>query len=270
MSSLLHVVLAAHGAGNGSASNLRVSACAERLAMAVPEIEVTAAFHLGSPTLPEVLEQTPSRDFLVIPMLTTDGYFARRIRQQVFACSARGCRPTVHAPIGTHPALIDLMLKDLREILDKRDPMDRPFEILVIGHGTKRHQRSRHATSHVALRLARETPSVVRAAFLDDAPTVEETLERIAPATTLLVVPFLFGGGVTPRPIFRIACRRRGAVAAAIPFVWNISARLAGIARSIRSSSIWFQHTMAGPSISRQCPNDRTTWNSLSRGGRTR
>ncbi len=195
MSSLLHVVLAAHGAGNGSASNLRVSACAERLAMAVPEIEVTAAFHLGSPTLPEVLEQTPSRDFLVIPMLTTDGYFARRIRQQVFACSARGCRPTVHAPIGTHPALIDLMLKDLREILDKRDPMDRPFEILVIGHGTKRHQRSRHATSHVALRLARETPSVVRAAFLDDAPTVEETLERIAPATTLLVVPFLFGGG---------------------------------------------------------------------------
>ena len=66
---------------------------------------------------------------------------------------------------------------------------------MLVGHGTARHPQSRAATEHLAdtLRRRRVAGEVV-AAFIDDEPPVDAVIARLR-QQTLLVVPFLIGGG---------------------------------------------------------------------------
>jgi len=67
--------------------------------------------------------------------------------------------------------------------------------LVLVGHGTRRHPDSRKATEQLAetLRRRRVAGEVV-AAFIDDDPPLDRVVARIG-LPTVLVVPFLIGGG---------------------------------------------------------------------------
>lgn len=195
MSPSREIILAAHGAGSESSANAQIASCATHLAATLPNVDVTAAFHLGTPTLTDVLERSEADERLIIPMLSSDGYFAELIRREAQNYPARRGRTSIASPIGTHPVLIDTVVDDVRDALAARMGSSGFTDILVVGHGTRRHPDSRQATHHAARRIARVTELPVHAAFLDDSPSPEEAIARLSLNPVLLVIPFFLGGG---------------------------------------------------------------------------
>jgi sirohydrochlorin cobaltochelatase len=191
------LILAAHGAGNGSAANRRLSALAQQLAVTTGFDEVAAAFHLGAPTYAEAVDELSATHVVVVPMMTSDGYYRRAVLPRGLSLSRRRdrVRVAITPALGTHPALPGLLARRVRDTL--RDLVLEPREtaVVVVGHGAVRHPRSRAATVALcdALRV-RSRCARVEAAFLSDAPRVEDVPRRVA-SPNLVAIPFLIGGG---------------------------------------------------------------------------
>ncbi len=191
------LLLAAHGAGAQSAANRRVTALADHLAATMEFAAVVAAFHLGTPTYAEALDSLDATHAVVVPLMTSEGYYCQRVLRRGLARSRRLARVHTHITpaLGTHPALSGLVARRIRQAVRAHQLEPRDTTIAVVGHGAVRHPES--CAAAVALRdaLRQRTPwARVEAAFLSSAPCVEEMLKQAA-GRTLLVVPFLVGGG---------------------------------------------------------------------------
>jgi uroporphyrin-III C-methyltransferase len=98
-------------------------------------------------------------------------------------------------PVGTHAGIAPLVARRVTELLREQRAERDTVALVLVGHGTARHPQSRTATLHLAdtLRRRRVAGEVV-AAFLDDDPPIDEVVARLR-QPTVLVVPFLIGGG---------------------------------------------------------------------------
>ena len=189
------VILAAHGAGEDSAANATVAALAQRLQRSLVGSRVTAAFRLGEPTHREALRRADGPKRLIVPLLTSDGYYANELRREAERSSRRGARAVVLAPIGTHPALTQALSRNVAAVARERGFLPESTLVVVVGHGTKRHRRSRDATRSLASAIGARTGLTPSAAFLDDEPSIETVVARLPAGSAILVVPFLLGGG---------------------------------------------------------------------------
>jgi len=192
----LVVILAAHGAGNGSPANEGVEALARQVAAARPDLRVHCAFRLGTPTLSDVCAAVTAPDqhdaIVVVPIMTSDGYFMSHwLRPIVAEAQQHTHRIRVAAPIGTDVSLQRAIARDALE----HAPHEDSATILVVGHGTQRHAMSGGTTLAIvdAIRCA-EPSAAVAACFLDDEPRLERAALQ-NPERALLVVPWLIGGG---------------------------------------------------------------------------
>ena len=98
-------------------------------------------------------------------------------------------------PVGTHAGVAPLVARRVTELLREQRAERDTVALVLVGHGTARHPQSRAATVHLAdtLRRRRVAGEVV-AAFIDDEPPVDAVVARLR-QPTVLVVPFLIGGG---------------------------------------------------------------------------
>ncbi len=191
------LILAAHGAGEESEANALVRDLAEALRARGRFAEVAAAFNLGSPKFAEALDHVRAERVVVVPIMTSEGYFSETVLPRELARSAGYIERHVRItqPIGTHPRIADILAElAMRTIrwfgLDAGETT-----LIVVGHGTERHRWSREATERLCETLrAKGLCAAVHPAFLDESPRVEDAPKRTA-TKHMIVVPFLIGGG---------------------------------------------------------------------------
>lgn len=191
------LILAAHGSSSDSSAHGHLRAIADRLAARGGFDSVTPAFHRGEPQLDTVLDGIGATRVIVVPIMTSDGWFCRRILPQRLAANRRYGSITVRItpPIGTHPLIATILAERVRNVLRQHRLEPRDTTAAIIGHGTARHAGSRAATLHLvdhlrALGLCGE----VIVGFLDDEPRVDTLLDR-ATLSNVLAIPFFISGG---------------------------------------------------------------------------
>ena len=191
------LVLAAHGSRRDPAANALVRRLAESLRARRLFHEVGVAFHQGEPGFDAVLDELTADEVTVVPLLTSAGHYSDVVLPEALARNRRfaDVRLRQTPPVGTHAGVAPLVARRVTELLRGEAAARDAVALVLVGHGTKRHPQSRAATEQLAetLRRRRVAGEIV-AAFLDDDPPLEEALARVR-LGTVLVLPFLIGGG---------------------------------------------------------------------------
>ncbi len=191
------LVLAAHGSRREPAANALVRRLAESLRRQRLFHEVAVAFHHGEPAFHTVLDELAADEVTVVPLFTSAGHYTEVVLPEALARNRRyaDVRLRQTPPVGTHPGVAPLVARRVTELLREGHAERHDAALLLVGHGTPRHPRSREATEQLAdmLRRRRVAGQVV-AAFLDEEPTVDTVMRQLR-QETVLVVPFLIGGG---------------------------------------------------------------------------
>jgi hydroxymethylbilane synthase len=222
----LDVILAAHGAGDDSAANESVRALARELERRVVGGRVSAAFHKGEPSYASGVRGATRANRIVVPLLTSDGFHYARLECAVVAADPTGLTQVLR-PLGANESFVHAFVERVTEQVDLLG-FDRDVtHIIVVGHGTDRHPTSGLATSNAAAALQQSGFDCVRAAFLDEDPTIEAVASTILPHEYLVVVPFLLGLGahaIRDLPARIVAATSKGPPAHHVAFVDPISA----------------------------------------------
>ena len=192
------LILAAHGSRGDPGINVRIQNYAARLALRTSFDEVSAAFHQGVPPFDTVLDDLQATEIVVVPMMTSRGYYSDVILPTELAKNRR--HPQVHLrrtdPLGTHPDIPMLVNRRIRTLAREHDLELGRTSVAVVGHGTTRHQTSRIATLELANDLRKlGVFAEVLPAFLDEHPLVESIVDQ-ARYPTIVLVPFLIADGV--------------------------------------------------------------------------
>lgn len=188
------LVIAAHGSRAEPAVNARVHALARRVGRASGFDAASGAFHQGDPGFGRVLDEMRCAEFVVVPLLTSEGWFASTVLPRELARNRVAGRVAVRRTraAGAHPRLPDLVVARVTTLVDALD-LARPA-VAIVGHGTTRHPSSRDTSDGLAAHLHASTGLEARAFFLDDDPAIEQVRHDFARGD-LLVLPFLLGGG---------------------------------------------------------------------------
>jgi uroporphyrin-III C-methyltransferase len=191
------LVLAAHGSRQDPAANALVRRLAESLRGRRLFDEVAVAFHQGEPGYDTVLDELGAEEITVVPFLTSAGHYSEVVLPEALARNRRFAEVRLRQtpPVGTHAGVAPLVARRVTELL-RDDGLERDaVSLVLVGHGTPRHPSSRAATEHLADTLRRRrVAGEIAAVFLDDDPPIDDALVH-AKRGTVLVIPFLIGGG---------------------------------------------------------------------------
>lgn len=194
----LDIILAAHGAGDNSPANARVRQWARELESTYVGARAVAAFHLGTPSYDEALDSANRFRRIVIPCLTSDGFHADRLRDAVRRAEHRSGGKwaiQIATPIGCGGEAVHGIARRVQRRLGTFSVDPSRAVVVVVGHGTNRHERSANATRALAESIERLTRTRSVVAFLADVPTVDDTIAMAHDCEVIVVVPFLVGGG---------------------------------------------------------------------------
>lgn len=191
------LVLAGHGSQTHPATAGAVYAQVDRLRDRAVADVVRAGFWKEDPTLRSVASTLACDRAVVVPMLTSGGYFADAVFPRelgVDDATALDCGPTIQYtdPVGTHPAMTTVLADRVEAT---RDLPPGEVGVVVVGHGTDRHARSDRATrEHVRRLRDRDRYAAVASAFLDESPHIADVVPAIA-GVELVVVPLFIADG---------------------------------------------------------------------------
>jgi uroporphyrin-III C-methyltransferase len=191
------LVLAAHGSQAHPTINQRIIALATRLESSNAFGRVSAAFHQGEPVFSIVLDELSAEHVIVVPVMTSRGYYSNVVLPRELArnaCHDR-IRLQITEPIGTHPAMRELVARRTMDLLATHQLAPDQTTLAIVGHGAPRHPLSRQSTEDLAHDLrGRALCAHVLTAFLDEQPSVESLPARTA-NENLVVIPFLIIAG---------------------------------------------------------------------------
>lgn len=191
------LILAAHGSRHEPAANELILAWAATLAARCDFDEVLAAFHQGEPAFAGALDRTDAEDIVVVPVMTSEGYYCDEYLPAELAKNRRygSVRVRVTPPVGVHVMVPELVEARGLELAARFEVDPGVCAVALIGHGTRRSAGSRVATARLAEALRKRGRFAEVAAFyLDEPPAVEEVPLHLTRAT-ILVLPFLISGG---------------------------------------------------------------------------
>ncbi|MGP1272043.1 MAG: hydroxymethylbilane synthase [Phycisphaerales bacterium] len=186
------IILAAHGNHDQAPVNAVINSFADRVAKRTGRA-VAAAFNQGTPTFSQSAA-TAGASPVVVPVMTSDGYFVRRKLIPAFIDARQGA--VVTPPIGLDPRLQQEVAQ--RAVAAALTAPTTGGLIVVIGHGTTQHATSSSTTRQV-LRLIierlRHAGLAWQAtdAYLDQPPLIEHIARDIR--VPLILAPWLIGGG---------------------------------------------------------------------------
>ena len=187
-----NLIVAAHGNRDESYANASLRRLAKELSDRLG-CSVEVAYNQGSPSFAEAATSA-STGSIVIPVMTSDGYFLRE--RLVPACVSAGRGLRVAPPIGVQPQLRRAVAQ--RAASCAAAAPSPSGTILVVGHGTKRHAGSSTTTRQLVGEIRQllthdRLEWRVLDAYLDQPPLLERVAETLSGA--LVVVPWLIGGG---------------------------------------------------------------------------
>jgi len=166
--------------------------------------QVRTAFWKEAPSFRSVVRTVDTERAYVVPLFVSEGYFVDQVLPREFGLGAEDVagEPTepelVYTdPVGTHPAMTDVIAARARRQLD--DVPESDAALAVVGHGTERNPDSAQAVyDHVDALEARTDFAAVGALFMDEAPYVSAVLDRFD-ADDIAVVPLFVADGFHTR-----------------------------------------------------------------------
>ena len=189
------VILAAHGAGDGSEANRRLMHLADTLRARRPGVRFGCAFWRGTPTFEEAARRLRGQDPVVVPIMASDGYYARRRLPEEWAKGDPSGSVVIAPPIGTLPAFAHVLQSKVGEAVSEMNRRGLNPVVLLVGHGTTRVRSSGDATRWVREELALTFPqSEILASFLDESPYLSEVVGSLGDRA-VVAAPLLLGGG---------------------------------------------------------------------------
>lgn len=191
------LILAAHGSRHEPTANALLREWAAMIAARGGFDKVLAAFHQGEPTFAMVLDHTSADDIIVVPVMTSEGYYCNEFLPAELAKNRRhaAIRLVITPPIGVHADIPEMVEVRGLELAGRFGIDPCKSAVALIGHGTRRNPNSRMATQRLAEALRKRGRfAEVGAFFLDEPPAVEEALLQLTRAN-ILVLPFLISGG---------------------------------------------------------------------------
>lgn len=192
------LVIAAHGSNTEPEVNDQI----RQLTVAIAGLglfdEVVCAFHQGEPGFAEVMDTMTADTLVVVPLMTSQGYYADTVLPEALATAERFSRVNVHqtSAVGLHPRVAELVRQRCSDLI-KRFRLELADAVLVlVGHGTPKHPESRASTlACVDALKSWGVAGDVRPAFLDDEPGIESVAIALA-HRDLVVIPFMIGRGL--------------------------------------------------------------------------
>jgi len=196
MSQPVSLILAARGSEASPRSNQPLHDLAAALSATGMFDYVTPAFLMGQPLMTEVLESLPAGEAIVIPVMTSDGYYLKKLPEK-FAENANFDQfsLSIGPVVGLHPAIATTISARLAAHLQEHQLTATDTTVVVVGHGTRRNTTSGATTFALADSLRNDHPGFeIKAAFLDQDPEVGLVADSIT-TPNILVLPFLVSLG---------------------------------------------------------------------------
>jgi sirohydrochlorin cobaltochelatase len=178
------LLLVAHGAPGGDKAAHRHAATLGRSGRFA---EIAVGFLSAGPTPEAALATLESETVYVVPLFMAEGHFTgavipRRLGLQgPVTAMASGRRLLYCDPIGTSPQLAGLVERRLAALCRAARRAPKSVTALLIGHGSARNAGAASSAIEIARHLAAGGRFAdVRAAFLDQSPTIEAALAAAA------------------------------------------------------------------------------------------
>ena len=190
-------VLAAHGSLAEENSNDALFELAHQVAASQIFSTVTPAFLNGQPNISHVMSSLPAGDLVIIPVMTSDGYYLQNILPGKLAENANfeSFRIFLTPPLGLHPEIASLVADRIAVLMQLMQLNSTETTIIIVGHGTRRNSDSSKSTQQLAARVREHLPAEnIRVAFIDQDPSMMQVIGEITTAH-MLVVPFLIARG---------------------------------------------------------------------------
>lgn len=171
------LVLCAHGIWGGPGSALDHARAIERRGLFA---EVHACAHKGRPNLIETVERVNSPTTYLLPLLMAEAYTLRAMLRKLQGLSAPPGSLRICRPFGAHSRFAEMIARRGEAVCARRgfDPAE--TALLIAGHGTLRDTDSAvTAHAHAAAIRGKSFFAEVAVAFLDEPPTIPETLGRL-------------------------------------------------------------------------------------------
>ena len=190
------LILAAHGSEASPLANQPLHDLAASLEAMGLFDHVTPAFLIGQPLMTEVLDSLPAGEAIVIPIMTSDGYYLKKLPEK-FEQNANYDQfsLSIGPVVGLHPAIAKTISARLAGHLKEHKLTAADTTVVVVGHGTRRNPTSGAATFALADSLRNDHPGFgIKAAFLDQDPEIGWVAESIE-TPNIIVLPFLVSLG---------------------------------------------------------------------------
>lgn len=158
--------------------------------------DVQPAFWKEHPSFQETLKQIKTEKIYLVPNFIAEGYFTQTIIPQEFnrlnvshKFQLYFCRP-----VGTHPSMTQALLHRAQTVTSPPPPEETC--LLLVGHGTERHENSGHTLYEQVkklnqLKIYRE----VKGAFMEQPPFIKDWL-TLTTLPNVIVVPFFIANGL--------------------------------------------------------------------------
>ena len=175
--------------------------------------EVREAFWKQEPRVQDVLASIKAPRVFIVPLFISEGYFSQQaiprdlgfIKGESFSPLLKKDSQTLLycQPVGTHPAMTDVILSRAREVVEKfpfpRPPKPAETTLFVAGHGTEKNENSRVAIEQqVEAIRSKYLYAAVHGIFLEEEPRVAACYE-LAQTKNIIVVPFFISNGLHVR-----------------------------------------------------------------------
>jgi sirohydrochlorin cobaltochelatase len=192
------LLLCAHGRGESGESGEGVPeahAAALRQRRCFARVETCVL--RGAPGIAEALAGIDVPRVFLVPLLMADGHTNRVLLPEMLAqAGAAARRVTLCRPVGLSPALAPLAAAEVATLCAARGWRPAETAVVIAGHGTERHADSGASAGQLARRLAALGRfASVAAAFLEQAPSLEEVLRALRPQPAAVVGFFMDRGG---------------------------------------------------------------------------
>ena len=202
------IVLAAHGSLATDNSNQPLYDLAEAISnhqravefFGDSSIRVTPAFLNGDPEMVNVLDQLPAGDVVVVPVMTSEGYYFNALPgKYVQNKTADQFQLFMASVVGVHPSAGKIIGQRVSSLLREFDLTPVDTTVVVVGHGTRRNKNSCRSTLALTESLIQNlapahTELQFKTGFLDQDPEAVTIAAEVRTKHTL-VIPFLISRG---------------------------------------------------------------------------
>jgi sirohydrochlorin cobaltochelatase len=165
--------------------------------------EVACAFWKEEPSLRDALLLFDSEDIgevAVVPNFISEGYFTQTVIPRELELARE---PTVRQngqrwrycpPVGSHPAMTDLLLQRAAEVAPGVDPAQ--STLLIVAHGTDLNENSATAAKREVAKIRERTRyAAVLNVYMEESPLVADWVS-LTSTTNVIVVPLFIADGL--------------------------------------------------------------------------